>query len=74
MSNLEKRLDALEQSAKNQAAQPTPEDDDKKYKELCRRFKEIKSRKPKNMTPEETIKYVRDGIEQMRTNWDLRNK
>lgn len=68
MSNLEKRLDALEQTAKNQTAQPTPEDYDKKYEEVCRRIEELKSQKPKNMTPEETRKYVREGIEQMRTN------
>ena len=73
MSNVEKRLNALEQSAKLMAAQCKPPTSSLSIEDFHRMVREIATRERPERTQAEQIEDFRAGLERMRIAWALRH-
>ena len=70
-TTLEKRLDALEQSMKLQAAQYKQPTSSLSIEDFQKKINEILTRELPVRTQEEQIQDFKDSLVQMRINWDL---
>ena len=73
MLSLEKRVNALEQSAKLLAAQCKPPASSLSIDDFHRIIKEIATRERPERTQAEQIQDFKASVEQMRISWELRH-